>query len=156
MTLVSTEVIQEFIDMLISGILGILGAFLIALAKKGFDWIIAKIDLVKSDNSRQALASATNILEQTVYDTVTSLQQKLGDEIKASLKTNDGKYTRDDLLKLKDVAVQTVMSNLSTGVTEILEGTYADLEAVISDKVERVVREMKEQALSCAGRTLLG
>lgn len=141
------EVFQTFLVTLLSGLLTVLAGFLIALAKKGFEWLGAKIASVKSETARTELNKATTILQDVVVNTVTSLQQTLGDEIKRSLEEGDGKYTREDLLGLKDEAFNIVVGQLNEGVIKILEETFDDVDQIVSDMIETQVRALKEKAV---------
>lgn len=136
-------VMSDFITTLVTGILGVLSAFLIACAKKGFDWISTKIDKVKNDTAREAFNNALGDLYQIVDTSVTSLQQTLGDEIKKSIEANDGKYTREDLLGLKDKALEIINHQLSESSKEALSTVYSDLDSFIADLIETKVRELK-------------
>lgn len=136
-------IIQNFIVTVVTGILGVLSAFLIACAKKGFDWLSAKLSKVKSDTAREAFTNALTDLNKLVDSTVTALQQTLGDDIKASIAAADGKYTRDDLLALTDTALGTIKSQLTDAAKEALSTVYNDLDSFIVDLIQTKVRYLK-------------
>lgn len=141
------EIFKGCLETLVTGILGVLSGFLIALAKKGFDWIVAKIESVKDDTIRKRLREATEVLHSTVVTTVTSLQQEFGDDIKESIKSGDGKFTREDLLELKDKAVDTVLSQLNVAVLDVLESQYDNIQGLIKDLIEVQVKALKDGAI---------
>lgn len=150
-------VFQDFLTTLITGILALLSAFLIALAKKGFDWLTVKIEGVKNTNERNQLNEAMSILDNLVVNTVTALQQTLGDEIRKSIKLNDGKYTREDLLELKNTAIEAIKEQLSNQTFDLLSGNYGDVDALIGDMVETYVRKLKASEIDLqSSRALLG
>lgn len=136
-------VIQNFVVTVVAGILGVLASFLIACAKKGFEWIAAKVSKVKDDTARDAINNALKDLNALVTATVTSLQQSLGDDIKKSIAEGDGRYTRDDLLALTDTAMATIKSQLSDSAKQALSTVYADLNSFIADLIQSKVRELK-------------
>lgn len=138
-----TKIGQEFLMMLLTGILGALAAFLVALVKRGFDLLSQKILEVKNNNAREKLNEALEILEMAVINTVTSLQQTAGDAIKESLANGDGKFTRKDLLSLKDQAYDLVIGQLNGAVSDILENTFDDLPELIDSMIETQVRNLK-------------
>lgn len=148
-------IMQNFLVTLVTGILGVLAAFLIGLVKKGFAWIDAKINNVKNETAKTEFFRASSILQDTVSNVVTSLQQTIGDEIKKSLANNDGKYTRDDLLNLKNVAFMEITNQLSSGVMEILNGVYDDVDDVINSMIETKVHELKDGLCTLSTKTLL-
>ena len=151
------EVVQNFLVTVVTGVLGVLSAFLIALAKKGFDWLSAKIENVKNRTAQEKLSAAMTTLQELVTNVVVSLQQTVGDNIKKSLEEGDGQYTKEDLYKLKDEALTIIFNQLSDGFKEILSETFGDLEGFISDMIESQVRAMKssEECLTTS-RVLLG
>lgn len=152
-------VIQDFVVTVVTGLLAILSGFLIALAKKGFNWIGAKIDSIKDAKVKSDIKNAVETLETITHTTVVALQQSIGDDIKASIASGDGKFTKEDLLNLKDQAVETIKHQLTESTTEILKGVYSDLDGFISDLIEAAVRSLKSEsspvAISESTKTLL-
>ena len=136
-------VLQNFLITVITGILGVLGTFLIALAKKGIDWLKEKIDSLQDKKMKEALNDALNNLYRLVEVTVESLAQTVGDEIKKSIEANDGRYTKEDLYALKDKALESVTAQLTIAQKEILGSIYEDLNAFIADLIEQTYRKMK-------------
>lgn len=136
-------VLQDFVVTVLTGVLAVASGFLVALAKKGIDWVSAKIETVKSDKLREDTLDAVDKLESIVMTTVISLQQTLGDDIKESLTQGDGKYSKSDLLALKDKAVSSVENQLSASTVELLNTLYPDLRKMISDLIESTVRSLK-------------
>lgn len=140
--------VQDFLMSILTGVLALASAFIIALAKKGFDWITAKIDTVKNEDARVTLSAAVSNLETIVKTTVTSLQQTLGDEIKKSIENQDGMYTREDLLNLGNTAFEIVKSQLTDSAKEVLSSAYNDLDSFIKGLIETSVRNLKNEALN--------
>ncbi len=138
-----SQAAQNFIIMLVTGVLGVLSAFLIALVKKGFDWLAAKIALVKNEKAQKELQEAMVILENSVTTTVTALQQLVGDDIKESIEKNDGKYTREDLLALKDKALELIKAQISQAMQELLSKAYGDFTTLASNMIETQVHNLK-------------
>lgn len=150
--------VQDFIVTLVTALLGVLSAFLIALAKQGFDWITEKINDLKDDRAQKALNNALSHLYEIVNATVISIQQTIGDEIKASIAGNDGKYTQEDLYALRDKALASINSQLTNSMKEALSTAYSDLDSFIIDLIETKVREIKSSLLpsGVSSRVLLG
>ena len=138
-----STILKNFIFVVLSGLLTLLSGFLIALAKKGFDWLSAKIDNIKNVTAQNKIKAALNLLEELVKTTVTSLQQTLGDDIKESIKNADGKYTREDLLKLKDTAIVSIKSQLKASTLVLLNSAYENIDILIEDLIEAQVRNLK-------------
>ena len=138
-----SPILKDFIFGIFSALLTLLSGFLIALAKKGFDWLSAKIDNIKNVTAQNRIKAALSLLEDLVKTTVTSLQQTLGDDIKESIKNADGKYTREDLLKLKDTAIISIKSQLKASTLVLLNSAYENIDILIEDLIEAQVRNMK-------------
>lgn len=136
-------VLKNFLLALLGGLLSLLSAFLIAVAKKFFDWLSAKIDNIKEVTMQNKLKSATRYLQNLVEVTVTSLQQTLADDIKASLEAQDGRYTREDLLALKDTALNTIKSQLKASTLAVLTTAYENIDDLIADMIETQVHQLK-------------
>lgn len=136
-------VLNDFVVTLLTGVLTLLGAFLVALAKKGFDWLNKKIESIQSQKLREDAAQATSMLQSVVTTTVEALQQSLGDDIRESIAKGDGKYTKEDLKALKNEALESVKHQLSAAATQILESVYTDLDSYICDLIEAAVLKLK-------------
>lgn len=137
-------IFNNFLATVLTALLGLVAAFLIRLATKGFEWISEKILAVKSETARKELQSAMNILQTSVVNTVTMLQQTAADDIRKALLNGDSKYTRDDLLKLRDRAINIVLSQVEDTTLEIIGNVYGDTTALIGDMVETQVYNLKE------------
>ena len=135
--------LQDFTVTVVTGVLAVLGGFLVALAKKGFNWVSSKIDRVSDEKVQNAVNNALSNLENIVVTTVTSLQQTLGDTIKESLKTGEGGYTQEDLMELKSIAIERVKAQLTESAKTALSTAYNDLESFISEMIEKAVRDLK-------------
>lgn len=145
------KVFQDALIALLTGVLGVLVTFLIALAKKGFEWLGAKIANVKDATFRENLKQLNTLLENTVYNVVTSLQQTLGDEIRESIKKKDGKYTREDLLALKDKALDQVVNQITNTDWAMLQEIYDDLTQHVIDLIEVNVYNLKSDTFLLKG-----
>lgn len=131
------------LTVLLPGLLSVLAGFIIALAKKGFDYLTAKIEGIKNENLKCLTYSSLNDLQTIVESTVISLQQTLGDDIKASIKAEDGKYTRDDLLKLKDTALKSINSQMTETMNEAVNSITNDATEYINSLIEQTVYRLK-------------
>lgn len=145
------EIFKNFLIMLLTGVLSALAGFLIALAKKGFEWLNAKIANVKDATYRENLKRLNTLLETTVYNVVTSLQQTVGDEIRESIKNGDGEYTREDLLALKDKALDQVVNQITNTDWSMLQEIYDDLTQHVLDLIEVNVYNLKSDTFLLKG-----
>lgn len=141
-----TPVLQDFVVTLLAGALAVASGFIIALVKKGFNWLDAKIDRIGDDKAQAALSTATDNLERITLRTVTSLQQTVVKEIKESIAANDGQYTRQDLLNLTDQALASIKAQLTDATKEALSTAYSDLDSYIRDLIQTTVYELKAKA----------
>lgn len=153
-----TPIVQDFVVTLVTALLGILSGYLIALAKRGFDWVSEKIVNLKDDRASKVLINAIDNLHEIVDTTVCSIQQSLAKEIRDSIAAGDGKYTREDLVALADKAYSSVMLQLTSASKEALTTAYADLESYVRDLIEAKVLELKGEILPAVStsKVLLG
>ena len=140
------QLFNTFVEMTVSGLLTVLSGFLIALAKELFSFLKSKVQKNKSEILKNTLSNALDILQSTVETTVVSLQQTIGDDIKESLRNKDGKYTREDLLALKDKAFQIIVDQVDVAILDTVNTVYDDLEGYINNLIEVSVRKLKESS----------
>lgn len=138
------EIFQGVLNTIVTGALTALAAFLIALIKKGFNWLNSKVDSIESGVARDNVGQAMEVLQEVVTNVVTSLQQTTGDDIKKSIENGDGQFTKEDLLNLKQIAVNQVFSLLNSDVLKPLESVYDNLTEAVEAMVETQVRKLKE------------
>ena len=145
--------VQQFLTVLLTGVLTVAAAFIIALVKKGFDWLSEKTKLVADERSQQAVNHALQSLCDITETTVVSLNQTLGDAIRESISKGDGKYTKEDLYALKTKAVESIKNQLTESAAEALMTTYGDLDDYINNLVEQILRGVKSADLQTALKT---
>ena len=132
-----TQILNTILVAIIGGVVGVI----IALIKKGFVWVNAKIDSIKSESERKLLQSATEEAEGVVVNVVTALQTDIVDGLKKA--SEDGKLTEAEI---KDLGIQSFnkfVDGMSTGGLEILKNSKTNFEAYISDLVKAVVQSIK-------------
>lgn len=147
-------VVQDFVSTVATGLLAILSGFLIAAAKQGFNFLIAKTQSVKDEKLRNDVTDAMSKLSSIVITTVTSLQQTLGDDIKESILNDDGVYTKEDLYALKDQAFETIKHQLTSSTLQVLGVAYEDVDDIIKDMIETAVRNLKTTEVLTTGEVL--
>lgn len=141
-------IFRDFLITLCTGVLAVLSGFLISLAKKGVEWITEKVQSIKDEKVRKDVDEAVNRLQSIVITTVTSLQQTLGDDIRKSLISGDGKYTKEDLTSLKDAALETIKHQLTASTSELLKSAYENFDDFLADLIEASLRQIKLQEKS--------
>lgn len=104
---------------------------------------LAKIETLQDENAKKALSNAVNSVDEIITTVVTSIEQEEKQEVLKAME--DGKVTRDELTKLKDVAVDRVKQQLLPDTVKLLEQSFGDLSAYISQKVSEQVFNLKQQ-----------
>lgn len=104
---------------------------------------LAKIETLQDENAKKALSNAVNSVDTIITTVVTSIEQEEKQEVLKAME--DGKVTRDELTKLKDVAVDRVKQQLLPDTVKLLENSFGDLSAYISQKVSEQVFNLKQQ-----------
>lgn len=126
---------------IVLAIIAFLGALAISyigvLKQKG----LAAIQSVKSDETRKFVVDTIVRASDLVTTVVTSIEQEEKPEIVKALA--DGKVTRDELCKLKEVAVTRVMNGLSDQAIKVVEDTYGDAVEWVTNKVSQEVFNLK-------------
>ena len=139
-----TDALWGLFALVLIAIIGALGVIAKSLIDKGKEFILAKIDTLKDESAQKAAKSALATVDKLAMSAVTSLEQEYAQAIRESLKNNDGKFTRDDLLALHSRAVTTVWATMSDSVADAAASIVGDLGQYISDKVSEDVYLIKE------------
>lgn len=149
------SVINEALWGLVAGVLvalivalGIIAKSFISYAQK---WILAKIDKLSDETTKNAAQSAVATIDKLALSVVTSLEQEYAKAIRDSLAANDGKYTREDLVALHATAVTRIQETLSDEAKNAASTLISDLNGYINDKVSEIVYMIKSQDLITDG-----
>ncbi len=132
---------QAFVTILLAFITlcAALGVSLINVLKEK---ALESISQIKNEESRKLLADATNKALDVVSSVVMSIEQEEKQEILKAIE--DGKLTRDELFKLKEVAYDRVERQLLPETREILKENVGDLTQYLMDLISQQVLLLKK------------
>lgn len=137
--------IQEALGTLLTtvsvAVLTAVGAILVTGIGLAKDWAIAKISGIQDENARKAVESAVGRVTEIVSAVVMSIEQEEKQEILKAME--DGNVSRDELVALKDVAIQRVKTQLLPETLDLLEESFGDVTEYIADKVSQQVFAIK-------------
>lgn len=114
---------------IIVGVVGILGALLIGELRK-----------IKS---LQHVTEAVEMLQAAVVDTVYANQQILVDNLKAA--AADGKLTPEEIDMLQARTIERVKAKIGPAAANVITAAGIDINQLILDSAEAVVREIKTE-----------
>jgi len=113
----------------IVGVVGILGALLLGQLRK-----------VKA---LQNVTAAVDLLQGAVIDTVNANQQQLVDDLKAA--AEDGKLTEGEIAMLQARTIERVKAKVGPAVANVITAAGIDLNQLILDSADAVIREIKAE-----------
>lgn len=131
-------VLTTIITAVITAVGGIIVAYVGVLKNRA----IESLQAVKDEQARKALEAAINKTDEIIKAVVTSIEQEEKQEILKAME--DGKVTRDELVKLRDVAVARVQNQLVPETYNLLSDAFGDLSAYLSQKVSQQVFQLKQ------------
>ncbi len=131
-------VLTTIITAVITAVGGIIVAYVGVLKNRA----IESLQAVKDEQARKALEAAINKTDEIIQAVVTSIEQEEKQEILKAME--DGKVTRDELVKLRDVAVARVQNQLVPETYNLLSDAFGDLSAYLSQKVSQQVFQLKK------------
>ena len=137
---------EQLISLLQTTILGILNigaGYLIYYIKQLADKAKLKNQSNKNAEQKVLVDNAIERLNALIEKSVIATNETVAKEIKIALA--DHRVDRDELLKLKDVVIADVTKQISTDTTELLSTEIADLNGYISNQIEVVLANLKNQ-----------
>ena len=129
------------LNTILVAIAGGVATILIALIKKGFAWLDAKIAAIGSDSARTLLESVTKEAENVAVNIVTALQSDVVEGLKSA--SEDGKLTQEEIESLGIQAFQRFCEGMSAGGLEVLKNSKTNFEAYVNDLIKAVVQNIK-------------
>lgn len=137
---------EQLISLLQTTILGILNigaGYLIYYIKQLADKAKLKNQSNKNAEQKVLVDNAIERLNALIEKSVIATNETVAKEIKIALA--DHRVDRDELLKLKDTVIADVTKQISTDTTELLSTEIADLNGYISNQIEVVLANLKNQ-----------
>ena len=137
------EPLISLLQTTILGILNIGAGYLIYYIKQLADKAKLKNQSNKNAEQKVLVDNAIERLNALIEKSVIATNETVAKEIKIALA--DHRVDRDELLKLKDTVIADVTKQISTDTTELLSTEIADLNGYISNQIEVVLANLKNQ-----------
>lgn len=139
----------QFVELL----LPVLVAALVALIGYGVAYLRQKTAEINNKIARDSLSAALTEAEVVAVNAVRATNQVLVDELKAN--NEDGKLTKEEVLKALQTAKQYFLTTISADSLEILEASLGPVQEWLEQLIEAKVAETKieKQILSLANPT---
>ena len=135
------EALQQLLVTVILGVLSVISVTIVSylniLKKKA----VAYIQNIGDEKAKKSLEAAINKAHELVINIVTSLEQEEKQEILKAIE--DGEVTRDELFKLKDIAIDKVIESLGAETVEVLNNAFGDTTEYIANLVSTKVYDLK-------------
>lgn len=144
-----SDIVLRIIELL----LPVLVALLVALIGYGISYLKMKTAEVNNKIVRDSLHAALEEAEVVAINAVRATNQVLVDELKAN--NEDGKLTKEEVLKALQTAKQYFLTTISADSLEILEASLGPVQEWLEQLIEAKVAETKieKQILSLANPT---
>ena len=135
------EALQQLLVTVILGVLSVISVTIVSylniLKKKA----VAYIQNMGDERAKKSLEAAINKASELVTNVVTALEQEEKQEILKAIE--DGKVTRDELFKLKDIAIDKVIELLGEEAVKVLDDAFGDATEYIANLVSTKVYDLK-------------
>lgn len=135
------EALQQLLVTVILGVLSVISVTIVSylniLKKKA----VAYIQNMGDERAKKSLEAAINKASELVTNVVTALEQEEKQEILKAIE--DGKVTRDELFKLKDLAIDKVIELLGEEAVKVLDDAFGDATEYIANLVSTKVYDLK-------------
>lgn len=136
-----TDAIQNALVTIAVAFISGLSVVAIAYLKVLRDKALAAVNQINNNTTSQILNEAINKAYMLVSSVVTSLEQEEKQAILDAIA--DGEVTKDELNKLKSIAIDKVVNQLGTESVNILADAFGDITEYIGDLVSSKVFELK-------------
>ena len=123
------QYIAEIVAILVISAIGVFGS-----------WLLNKM---KQQKGLENIAMATEQVIQAAQVTVRELQQTLVGNWKEQ--QENGKLTAEQIVELKQKAIEITLKKLSEPTLKLLESTKIDVEAMITSAAEAYIDELKSK-----------
>lgn len=136
-----TQALQSLLVTVVVGAITILSGMAVAYIKVLKDKATKMIENMNNEEAQKILNEAVAKACNLVSSVVTSLEQEEKQAILEAIA--DGEVTKDELYKLKAIAIDKVVNQLGPDSIKILEDAFGDATEYIGDLVSSKVFELK-------------
>lgn len=131
----------NFVNALIQALVPVAVEIIVGVA--GIIGSLAIVQLSKSAKFKH-VADAIEMLQNAVVDTVYANQQVLVDDLKAA--AADGKLSESEIAMLQARTIERAKAKVGPAAANVITAAGIDLDQLILDSAESVVRSIKEDA----------
>ena len=135
------EALQQLLVTVILGVLSIISVTVVSYLNLLKKKVVAYIQNMSDEKARKSLEAAINKASELVTNVVTEIEQEEKQEILKAIE--DGKVTRDELFKLKDIAIDKVIDLLGDETIKVLQDAFGDVTEYIANLVSTKVYDLK-------------
>lgn len=135
--------INETLIVALVGILSLGLAYFTYFLSKYTEKVTEQVKNIKDDGKRKLFENALRDFHDIVLKTVTYTEQVVIKDLKEQ--SADGIISKDDLIKVADDALQTVLSSIDPKTKEILQKNINDLEKYAVGAIETRVYAIKNK-----------
>lgn len=139
------QTIQTALDLLltsvITGGIGVIVAVINKYFKKLQDKVSAETSKINDDATKTLVENAIERLGDLILTNVASAQETVVNEIKKN--SIDG-YDKSDLLAVKEVVKNNILTQLSSDSKDLIATQIGDLNGYVDNKIEVVLAELKK------------
>lgn len=129
---------------IVVAVIALIAAVAIKYSKYGIDLLKQKASSIEDENTRNLVNSTLDRLSSLTEVVVTSIEQESTKAIKDSIASGKTEYTYDDILALKDQAVDRVKEQLTPEMINAINEQVSDIDKFISDLVSTSVYKLHE------------
>ena len=135
------EILKQTLMTVLIGVVSLLGAYAIYYLNKLKVKLEAEAQNINDENVRKLAENAIKRISEIVTTVVGSIQQELVDDIKLGIE--QGTHTREELLELKDMAIQNIMNQITPEIAEAATTQIQDINQYIADLVSAAVLALR-------------
>ena len=103
----------------------------------------AKVSELQSKTNNDTIKTYVDIVSDNAVNVVETLNQTLVGELKSA--HEDGKLTNEEIIHIRDTAINMLADTLSDDVKEVIGKVFCDLNAYLSNVIEKTVVAVKKK-----------
>lgn len=134
--------LMNLVQIVLTGIIPIMGGYLIYLVQLGVSTLKAKTQGIKNTQQKVLVDNAIDRVDTLIQTNVIAMQETLVKDIKEYM--NDGVVTKEELAKVKDNVIELVKGQMSDELTNLMMTEIKDVDSYLSNRIEEILKEVKD------------
>lgn len=135
------EQVINLLQIIIGGAISVACVYTTAFISQQIEVAKEKVKSIQDENARKIVDNALTKIDDVISTNIISAENTLKPQILSAI--SDGKVEKEELNSLAISVKENVLNQLSDGTLKAINGTIADINGYVENRIESVLADLK-------------